>query len=253
MFWAERTNKLAGATLLILAALIIVNIVLLSAAVGDADLTKRGDIEGILNDIHDNKALYFAATGFSIAVDAALLPVAGALLYLVFRERSRALAVVGLAGFVAAGIAFVVADSANLVLAFLAEDFVKEGGVGGIATGDPVILQSARTIGTFGAVLEVAGSMPIALGFLGLGSLLAWAAKGEINPPRWIGWLGLVIGVAVVLQWVGAANEDVGAVFFTIGPIGSIIWFVILGGWLFIQPEHLAETSAARSAATANA
>lgn len=253
MFWAERTTKLAGATLLILAAVIIANIVLLTAAVGDADPTKRGDLAGILRDIHDNKALYFAANGFSIAADTALLPIAAALLFLVFRERNRALAVVGLAGFVAAGVAFVVADSANLALAFLAEDFVKEGGATGIAAGDPVILESARTIGTFGAVLEVAGSMPLALGFLGLGSLLVWAPNGEMNPPRWIGWLGLVTGVGMVLQWVGAANEDVGAVFFAIGPIGALIWFVILGGWLLTRRERQAETTGAPSAATANA
>ena len=149
MFWADRTNKVAGVTLLLLVALVIVNTVLVTAAVGDADPLKRGDIEGMLRDINDNEALYFLGIAFSIATDAAVLLAAAVMLYLVFRDRSRVLAMLGFAGLLAAGIAFLAADTASLTVGVLAADFVEKGGAGGIAAGDPVILQSARAAAAF--------------------------------------------------------------------------------------------------------
>jgi hypothetical protein len=238
MFWADRITKIAGVTLLLLAALIVVNIVLITAVLGDAEPAKRGDIEGILSDIHDNKALYFSGVGFSVVADAVVLPVAAALLYLVFRARSRALALVGLVTLLAASVAFLVEDSMSLTAALLSDDFAADGGAGGIAAGDPVILQSARTLGVFSEAIGLVASMPIALALLSLGYLTAHAPYAEVNPPRWVGILAIVAGVALILSWIGTASEDVGLVVITIGYIGALLWFAILGGWLLLQPEQ---------------
>jgi len=238
MFWADRSNKVAGVTLLLLVALVIVNTVLVTAAVGDADPLKRGDIEGMLRDINDNEALYFLGIAFSIATDAVVLLAAAAMLYLVLRDRSRVLAMLGFAGLLASGIAFLAADTASLTVGVLAADFVEKGGAGGIAAGDPVILQSARAVAALQGLADSIGNTALGFGLLALGSLLAWAPAGEVNPPRWLGGLAILSGLAMLLSWVAAANEDVGIVIVSIGIIGTLLLLVILGGWLLIQPER---------------
>ncbi|MBI2913791.1 MAG: DUF4386 family protein [Chloroflexi bacterium] len=238
MFWADRTNKVAGVTLLLLAALVIVNLVLVTAAVGDADPVKRGDIEGMLRDINDNKALFFLGTAFSIATDAAALLAAAAMLYLVFCDRSRVLALLAFVGLLAAGIAFLAADTASLTVGVLAADFVEKGGAGGIAADDPVILQSARAVAAFSGLADPIGNTALGFGLLALGSLLARAPEGEVNPPRWLGGLAILSGLAMLLGWVVAADTDTGIVVISIGIIGTLLLLVILGGWLLIQPER---------------
>lgn len=237
MFWADRTNKLAGVTLLLLAALAIIALVLETVALGDADPMARGDIEDALRDINDNEAVYFLGTAVDIADEVVVLA-AAALLYLVFRDRSRALALFGAFGLVAAGVAFLAADTAELTVGLLAADFVEEGGAGGIAAGDPVILQSARAVAAFEGLADLIGLTTLAFGVLALGSLLAWAPDAEANPPRWLGGLAVLSGLALLLTWIVAAAEAVGITLSLIGLIGSLLWLVILGGWLLIQPER---------------
>jgi len=50
--------------------------------------------------------------------------------------------------------------------------------------------------------------------------------------------LAILSGLAMLLSWVAAANEDVGIVIVSIGIIGTLLLLVILGGWLLIQPER---------------
>lgn len=238
MFWADRTNKLAGVTLLLLAALVIVDAVLETVALGDADPMARSDIEGMLRDINDNGASFFLGTAFSIASDAVVLVAAAAMVYLVFRDRSQALALFAFVGLFAAGVAFLAADAASMTVGLLAADFVEGGGPGGIAAGDPVILQSARAVAAFGGLADLIGLTALAFGLLALGSLLAWAPGAEMNPPRWLGGLAVLSGLALLLSWVGAAAEDVGITLSLIGIVGSLLWLVILGGWLLFQPDR---------------
>jgi hypothetical protein len=238
MFWADRTTKAAGLALLLLVTLAIVNIVLVTLAVGDADPTKRGDIEEILRDINGNEALFFLGSAFSIATDAVALLVVGALLFLVFRDRSPLLALLGFAGLVGSGVAFLAADAANLTVAVLAADFVQEGGPAGIAAGDPVILQSARAVAAFSGFIDPIGSTTLGLALLSIGALIAWAPNGEVNPPRWLGALGLLAGLGNALTWVFLVAEAVGIVLLTIAIIATLLLLVILGVWLLIQPEQ---------------
>jgi hypothetical protein len=237
MFWESRTEKWAGVALLLLVALVIINIALVTAAVGDADPTKREDIEGILRDINDEKALFALGTASSIATDAVLLPLVAVLLYLVFCARSRALALLGLVGFASAAVMFLVADAASVAVAFLAEDFVEDGGPGGIAAGDPLILESARAVAAVAALMEPTGTTVLALGLLAVGTLVAWAPQAEVNPPRWLGGLAIVSGLAMVISWVGAASADAGVAIVTLGYVGTMLFFAILGGWLLVRPE----------------
>ena len=107
MQWTNQISRLAGLTLLLLALGLILNVVFL-VSVGTSDPTERGEIEQVLRDINDNEALFFLGTGFSIATDAAITLAAAALLYLVFRDRSRLLALFGFVGLVAGSIAFTI-------------------------------------------------------------------------------------------------------------------------------------------------
>jgi Domain of unknown function (DUF4386) len=248
MFWADRTNKVAGIALVLLTVLIVMNVVFVMTAVGVADQTARGDIEGLLRDIRDHQASYFFGTACSVAVDAVVVEAAGAMLYLVLRDRSRTLALLGFVGFLVAGIAFLAADAANLTLGLLAADFVEKGGAGSIPAGDPVILQSARAVGIFGGVLEPIGSTAIAFGFLAFGALLIRAPQGTVNPPRLLGALSVIAGLALLLGWTRAANADVGDVIATVGYVGGPLWFLILGAWLLNQPERQPEPAQARRA-----
>lgn len=237
MFWADRTNKLAGITLLLLVILVIVNIVLVTAAVGDADPLKRGDLENMLRDINDNEALFFIGTAFSIATDAVVLLAAAAMLFLVFRDRSPVLALFTFAGLVASGVAFLATDAASLTAGVLAADFVEKGGAGGIAAGDPVILQSARAIAVFAGLTDPIGSTALGFGLLALGALIAWAPAGEVNPPRWLGGLAVVSGLTTLLGWIYLADTLTGGVILTIAIVGTLLSLLILGVWLLIQPE----------------
>ena len=250
MFWADRINRVAGVALLLLALGIILNIVFTVSAVGDSDPIERGEIEEVLRDINDNEALFFLGTGFSIATDAAISLAAAAGLYLVLRDRSRLLALFGFVGLVAGSIAFMAGDTGALTLGILAQDFVEEGGPGGIAAGDPVILQSARAVGAFTGLTFQIGFTAIAFGFLAFGALITWAKDGAVNPPRWLGALAILTALAIVLSWLAAISNDLGDLIFVIGNIGVLLFLIILGGWLLMQPEA-GEASPAPSPAPA--
>lgn len=236
MQWTNQISRLAGLTLLLLALGLILNVVFL-VSVGTSDPTERGEIEQVLRDINDNEALFFLGTGFSIATDAAITLAAAALLYLVFRDRSRLLALFGFVGLVAGSIAFTIGDAGDLTLGILAQDFVEEGGPGGIAAGDPVILQSARAVGAFTGLTFQIGFTPLAFGFLAFGALITWAKEGTVNPPRWLGALAILTALTMILSWITAISTDAGNVIFLIANIGILVFLIALGGWLLMQPE----------------
>jgi hypothetical protein len=249
MFWADRINKVAGTALLVLAGLIILNFALLTTALGSGDPTDRGDVEGVLRHINDHQASYFLGTASGIINDAIVLMAAGAMLYLVFRDRSRVMGLFGFVGLLLAAAAFIAADAANITLGFLAADFVEKGGAGAIASGDPAILETARAVALFGAVLEQVGSTAIAFGLLAFGALIASAPRGAVNPPRWIGVLPIIAGAALLLGWIGIANASIGDGIATIGYIGTPLWLLILGAWLLNQPDGQRQPTTARPAA----
>lgn len=248
MNWTERPGRLAGFALLLLAAAVIINIALVLAASGDADPTKRDELSGLLRDINDNRALFFTGSAFSIAADALILPASAVLLFLLFSGRSSLLALFGLASVVMASVVFLAGDAANLATGVLASDFADKGGAGGLAAGDPAILQSARAMVLAGAMTEPIGSTVVAGGLFAFGALVAWTPAGEVNPPRWLGGLAMVAAAALLISWVGAANADIGLAIVTIGYAGALLWFVLLGGWLLSHGESQPEAEGSRRA-----
>ncbi len=249
MFW-DRTNRFTGVTLLILAVTIIVSIILSIASMGDSDPFERDEISSLLQDINDNDAAYFIGLAFGIATDAVFSLAAGALLYILLRDRNRSLALLGFAGVIVASAAFIVGDVGNLTLGILAEDFVEKGGPGGIQAGDAVILEVARSTAIFSVLAVQTGFTALGFGFLAFGSLITWAPAGGgagANPPRYLGPLALLGGASVILSWTGAA-VGIGFLFFIAGNIAILLWLLILGGWLLTTAEEPARGAAPASA-----
>lgn len=249
MFWAERSTKLAGIALLVLAAAVIVDAVLETAVVGEANALARADIEGMLVDINDNESLHYIGGGFAVVADSIALLSVAALLYLLFRERSQVLSLFFLAGTLAGAVCFMIADAASISLGLLAADFVEKGGPGGVAAGDASTLQVARATAAILTVADFVGLTILSLSFLSLGSILAWAPAAETNPPRWIGGLLSASSVFLLLTWLFLANEDVGFALSGIGIVGSLLSIIILAGWLLVRSEQQPRTSGARHAA----
>lgn len=248
MFWVDRTTKVTGGVLLLLVALVIAGAALQVASTGDADPMSRSDIESMLRDINSNQGVYFLGVSLNMFIDGVLMLFSGVLLYLIFHDRSRTLASLAAVGLVAAGLIAVVADTTSMALGLLAADFVKEGGPGGIAAGDPVILESARTLGAFVGLAEEVSSSGLAFGLLGLGVLLAWAPEGEVNPPRWMGSVGVLSAAGLLLGWLVTVDTATGIVVITVGYIATLVLLVSLGGWLLMRPEREPEMGGARPA-----
>ncbi|GAB4323725.1 MAG: hypothetical protein Kow0010_05230 [Dehalococcoidia bacterium] len=236
MFWAERIPKVAGVVLLVFAALVVVSIAL-DLGTTDANPLARGDTETMLRDIDDNRTMFVLVTVGNMATDAVATLALAAVLYLLFRDRSQTLALFAAFGLVAGGIGFVTTDAATSTLAYLAADFVDEGGPGGIGAGDPVILQAARTVGTFSMLSALAAFTSVGFGIVAVGTLVAVAPEGATNPPRWLGALAIVSGLVAGGSWVATANFDVGMAILFIGMAGMIVFLVVLGGWLLFRGE----------------
>ena len=246
MFWTERINRIAGVALLLLALGIILSIVLSSVAT-DADPFDRDEIQEFLTDIDDNRAAAVITIAVDITIDAFIGIVVAALVYLLFRDRNRLLALSGFALLLAGNAAFIASDTADAALIVLAEDFAEKGGPAGIGAGDAVILEVARGVAIWSLVAEQAAFTAIGLGFAAIGSLIAWAPAGQVTPPRWLGWLAVLAGAAIAASWLLAVAD---AFFFLVivGGIALLIFLASLGIWLLMQPEA-GETRSAPSPA----
>lgn len=237
MDWTNQINRVTGIALLLLSLGIILSVAF-SAPFEDNDPFKRDEVEGFLRDINDNRSLAILATAADIVNDAAIGIVAAAGLYLVFRERNRVLALFGFALIFGGSIAFIAADAAAVPLIVLAEDFAEKGGPGGIAAGDDVILETARAVAIWSFTVDQLAITTIGAGLIAFGALISWTAPATaVNPPRWIGWLAVIAGLATILTWIGAASEDVGIVLFIAGAIATLLFLISLGVWLLMHPE----------------
>jgi len=237
MQWTESINRVAGVALLLLSLGIIISV---AADIGttEKDPFERDEVAEFLTDIHDNREVAIVGTAADVVTDAALSIVAAAALYLVFRERSRVLAMFTFALILGGSVAFMAADAAQVSLIVLAEDFAEKGGAGGIPAGDESILEIARALALWAFTIEQVAFTAIGVGLISLGVLIAWTSAGAgPAPPRWLGGLGVFAGLAVVFSWIGAAT-DIGIVLFIIGALAMLLFLIILGVWLlFMAPE----------------
>ena len=173
MSWTDRINRVAGISLLLLALGIILSIVF-TIGIRDADPFERDEVAEFLSDINDNEGLAIAATITDIATDAAIGIVAATMAYVVFRERSRLLALFAFALLFGGSIAFMAGDAATVPLIILAQDFAEKGGPGGIAAGDDVILETARALAIWSFVIDQIAITAIGLGLIFLIALGIW-------------------------------------------------------------------------------
>ena len=222
-------RRLASAILIAVPILVIISIALGTLSGSDESVFEPDLVDELLVSTQENLPVYFTSVGFGIAADVMALGVA-AVVYLMFRDRHRLLAMVGAFGILAAAIGGFTSDAADLTLGFLAEDFVT-GGATGVQAGDPVILEVARAVGMAGAsALQVAWTA-LGSGLIALGAVIIWAPGGELNPPRWLGWWVLIIGFIWYFTWF-AAVSDAAFALVILGLLGTELWVATLGIWL---------------------
>jgi hypothetical protein len=236
VFWEQRSTKLTGMTLLFLAVVVIIDIVLEAAILGESNGLARGDTEAIISDIYDNEGVFLAGSAIAVVSDGIALIATAALLWLLLRDRSPVLATLGLVGLVGASAAFIVSDAGYVTTYLLAADFVEEGGPAGVPAGDPATLQSARTVIAFSTLADLFGLITLAAGTISYASIVAWAPVGAANPPRWLGVIGAASASVMSLIWMVTLQEDVGFMLGGIGILGTLMFISILGGWLLSQP-----------------
>lgn len=216
-----RVRQFAGVALIAMAAAIIVNVVL-SGAAGDMS-ADRDQIRTTLKDIQDNRGLWLSATSFDIIANALTVVVAAAL-FVILQDGTQLRRTLGLAGFIAGGTIFVTQDLSNLLLARLAADAAAGVNI-------DIVAEQARAVALASELQFAGGFTFIAFGFVGFNLLIvrlpATAGQLPLAIPRWIGWLGLIVGVDMWLSWLQTASSDLMVVTLP-ALLGSLVWMVAL-------------------------
>lgn len=233
MNWDDRLPQLGGIGLILLAVCLVIAVVL-SFSTGDADPFDRAKVEEWLLDIDDNRGLWIASNAVFILLDAVVALVVAPLLYLLFRDRGRLLALIVLVGFIAQSAVSAVVDSVDASLVVIASDYVE--GSAGLEAGDPAMLEIARTLAVGTTILGQTSFTMLGVALTALGLLIATSPEGAVNPPRWLGWVSVVAGVATWFAWF-IALTDAAFVFFPIQGIASLIFLIGLGIHLLRRGE----------------
>jgi hypothetical protein len=182
-----------------------------------------------LEIVASNYQLYVISTAASL-LSSILLIVLATGLWPTLRSYNPYPVLVSSFLFLAAAVTWSVSASAGLGLAALARDFVAASGVSAdIAAGSAQAMEFIReTTGRTGFTLA-------ALGLMTLAGLIAM--KGPL--PRWLGWLGLLVGASMLLIWL-----DDAPVLHRVGGSGYLAWLVIAGGWLVARGARPAQPPA---------
>jgi len=241
------TNRIAffGGLAMILLAIGIVVAIGTTIPTTDKSPFTRSEVPQFLKDVHDDQTLYIINGADGMIVDGALSVVVAAVVYILFRDRSRLLALIAFAGLLGqAGISLLL-DLDQILLTIVAKDFVT-GGPGNIPAGDASLLEVGRYLGMLSLALTNVIFTMLGVGLLALGWLIARAPAGAVNPPRWLGWMAILAGASGELAWLLIVLDP--AFVFLLGNfVFSLIFLVGLGIWLLqhqdIQPA--ATTAAA--------
>jgi hypothetical protein len=229
MFSGERIFPVAAVVILLLIATLIVNVIT-TATTGDYNPFERDEVARFLEDVNDSEGAYTASIATAVVVDGFLGPLLGVMLYLLFRERHRLLAMVTLAFILVTSAVSLAADTLSVATLNIASDFV-EGGAGDIAAGDAATLEVGRAVSMAQFATMQAGFSAVSIAFLALGLLVSFAPERGVVPTRWIGWIFLLAGVAGVLSWTIVLTEA-GFVFFVIAGISQLVGLAALAVWL---------------------
>jgi hypothetical protein len=233
--------RIAGLAMIISAVLTVVTIAFTAAGSSEKSPFERDEVVEYLTDINDNKETVVAGGVIGLINDGIFVLTIGAALYVLFRDRNPFLATMALAGVAAAAAISIVVDMSNILLAAIAKDFV-EGGVGTIPAGDASSLELGRFVGMTTFAFVNALFMPAGLAFTSIGLLLVGAPAGQVNPPKWLGWVAIVAGLAMWLSLLILASEAA-FIFFPINLLATTIFLVGLGVWLLrngdLQPAPM--------------
>jgi hypothetical protein len=199
MYLSNKLVMLAGLFIILLAIGIVV-VVGASFTTGDNDPFTKSETAAFLKDVHDEETQFIVAGAAGIVIDGFLSVAVAAFFYILFRDRSRLLALVAVLGLLLQSAVSLIVDGNNILLTVIASDFVK-GGPNNIPAGDPAILETGRYVGMVTFAFGNVGFTALGIAMLALGWLIAKAPAGAINPPRWLGWLALFAGACAELAW----------------------------------------------------
>lgn len=238
---SQRIVSIAGIALILLGILAVITVSLTASGTSDKNPFERDEVTEFLKDTNDNSGLLVASGAVGIINDGVIVVTVAAAMYVLFRDRNPLLATVALAGFLVGAAISLVVDMSNILLVVVAKDFV-DGGVGSIPAGDPAALELGRYIGMITIVFTNLLFTPLGTGLAALGLLIAAAPQGIVNPPKWIGWVAIIGGLASWLAWL-VVLSDAGFIFFPINLITVLIFTISLGVWLLrhgdLQPAPM--------------
>jgi hypothetical protein len=234
MYLSNKTVMISGLFLVILAICLIVNVGA-TFSTGDYSPFEKDEVGKFLTDVNDNQTSIIVSGAVGIIVDGFLGVAVAAFLYILFRDRSRLLATLAFAGVLVNAALSLVVDGNNILLTVIANDFVK-GGATGVSPGDPATLELGRYVGMVTYAFGNVSLTPLGLGLIALGWLIAKAPAGAINPPRWLGWVGLFAGVCSELAWL-VVVIDPAFVFFIGNILASLVLLFGLGIWLLMHRD----------------
>ena len=238
MYLSNRLYLITGLVLIAITVCLALNIGFGMAA-SSADPTSKADTAKMLKDFYDHRTLYVLSIGFSLLLDCGLGLVISGLTYLVFRDRSRLLAITLLIGFIGNAALSAASDAANGSILLLAKDYAHGGA--GLNAGDPAILEMAHLLSAFSSLLGSTSGTMIAVAFLAMGWLIARAPTGNVNPPRAIGWIIIVDGIAGLVGWAGFESSlgFLGFFSFIVFGITTLVFTIWLGIWLIMNRSKL--------------
>lgn len=231
------TNKVVPITGIVVILLVIGLLVTIGASFSSGEYSpfEKDEVAKFLTDVNDNRTAVLITGAVGIIVDGFLGVALAALLYVLFRDRSRVLATVAFAGLLIQSALSLMVDGNNILLAIIARDFV-DGGPTGVSAGDPAILEVGRYVGMLTFLFTNVLFTSLGLALIALGSIITSAPAGAINPPRWLGWVACFAGACAELAWL-VVIIDPAFVFFIGNFLGSIIFLIGLGVWLLMHQD----------------
>jgi hypothetical protein len=235
----DRSAHLGTAAGVVLLSLPVISVIgfLFGIPLGDTDPFARGDLEDFLQTIHDHNRLYALSLAAFAVQDVIVLPAVATLMYLLFRDRSRSLALLSAFGMLIGAACSAIHDAGALTLGVLAHDFIDAGGPPGTAAGDPAILEVARSVSVLQASTALMATTGMALGVIALALVVGWSPTGERVPPRWLAYTGLIGGVCYLSMWSFFLNHVVGGTFTLLGELGIMIMTTGMGIWFLRHPK----------------
>lgn len=217
MLSQKGSEYLAGGLLLTVVVSVILSIVL--SPISDEFFTENANV--ILATIADDSGRFAAFIIFDTLANLIAIPLA-ATLYVVFRSHDRNLTLIGSAGFLAGGVAWLSADMTMISLETIANDFAVANG----AQADS-LLTTAGAIIPMQNVATLLGFTGLSLGVLSYG-LVIFRTEAL---PKWIGIFGVLGGIVAPLGWLQYTDDSLAVIIF-IGAGISLLFALLTGGWL---------------------